>query len=286
MDKHNFNIDVRSSLNQTLDKYLSGQNNERREEIDPLQSHGDLQNENVVIEKKSTGATLESDQIFDEDGNFILPEKPLIIACLGKCGTGKSHLIKSMMYNYAKKTYFKFGIAIVPTKFNHSYDFINDKYVIENYSETYLKNYIDKLKNYKKTRGYLPPNFIILDDTLACVNLYSSLWTHLISTYRHLNLTIILGTQSLSARGGVSTLLRQMVNMAFLFRTVYKDTIKACAEAFGNLCDDYHEFEDMFLQTTSVKHTCLLFVNDKPSKEESYYSYIAPSSTPNFRLKF
>jgi len=281
-----------SNINQSLDRFLSEntisetftgkpieRQVERHVEIDPFQD------EHLFQKQNSTGATLEEDEMFDEDGNFQIIEKPLIICALGKCGVGKSYLIKSLIYNYSKKRYFKFGLCIVSTKFNGGYNYLPDKYVIENYNEAYLKNYIDKLKTYKKTRGHIPPSFLILDDIVGNVNFYSAFWQNLITTYRHLNLTIILGTQALSSKGGISTIFRQMCNMCFMFRTVYHDTIEGMYKAFGGLCENMDEFQDMFLETTSLKFQCLLFVNDKNSKEDSYYSYIAPK-VPEFKLNF
>ena len=42
-----------------------------------------------------------------------LPRKPQIMCFIGKPESGKSHLIKSMLYDYAKHRYFKFGITFV-----------------------------------------------------------------------------------------------------------------------------------------------------------------------------
>ena len=42
----------------------------------------------------------------------------------------------------------------------------------------------------------------------------------------------------------------------------------------------------MFLEVTSERHAALMFVNDKHSKEDSYYLYIAPSNDVKFKLKY
>jgi hypothetical protein len=307
------------NVNDILDKYINGDNmrdayssstgqnvNNQRTNVNNVNNIGGVRgseylvnNENIQIRptevaqsnikitpNMSKGATLEDDEIFDNEGNLNMICKPLIICSTGKCGVGKSYLIKQLIYNYSKVNYFKFGLAFVSTKFNGGYDYLPDQYVIENYNEQYLKNYIDKLKDYKKKKGNIPPSFICLDDVVGHVNFYSPFWSNLISTYRHLNLTIILGTQSVSVKGGVSTLFRQMVNVCFMFRTLYKDTIEAYYKAFGALCEDLDEFEKMFLQVTSERHACLMFVNDKHSKEDSYYSYKAPSDDVKFKLKY
>jgi hypothetical protein len=287
-----------NNINEILDNFM---NNESIQSIGNTNNSrnqfchtGNVNNENMEVKNtllvddknKSKGATLEDDDIFDNEGNLNLICKPLIICSTGKCGVGKSYLIKQLIYNYSKLNYFKFGLAFVSTKFNGGYDYLPDQYVIENYNEQYLKNYIEKLKDYKKKKGIIPASFIILDDIVGHVNFYSPFWSNLISTYRHLNLTIILGTQSISVRGGVSTLYRQMCNVCFMFRTLYKDTIEAYHRAFGALCEDLNEFEKMFLEVTSERHACLMFINDKHSKEDSYYSYKAPNNDSKFKLKY
>jgi hypothetical protein len=155
----NINIDANNQV------YLSRNNDNKKHE------------ENI---KKSNPSNLADVQIFDYDCNLYLENMqfPLIYLFVGKCASGKSVAIKNLIYNYSKLNYFKFGIAIVPSKFNSGYDYLPDKYVIESYDEAYLKNYFNKLREFKKKSGFIPTNFLILDDILGSINLYSSWWQH------------------------------------------------------------------------------------------------------------
>lgn len=242
--------------------------------------------ENLKLTKQ-TPSNLADVEIFDNDGNLYLENMqfPLIYLFVGKCASGKSVAIKNLIYNYAKLSYFKFGIAIVPSKFNSGYDYLPDKYVIESYDENYLKNYFNKLREFKKKSGMIPSNFLILDDILGSINLYSSWWQHFFSTYRHYNCTVIFGSQSITGKGAISTLLRQVCNVCVMYRNVFHDNIEQLYKAFGALMEDQNEFEKVFLNVTKTKYHALLFANDRDSKETSYYDYISEVA-PDFKLNY
>ena len=238
-------------------------------------------------ELKPKHSNLADVQIFDNYGNLYLENMlfPLIITAVGKTASGKSVAIKNLIYNYAKLGYFKFILAIVPSKFNCGYDYLPDKYVIESYNENYLKNYFTKLKEFKQKSGFIPANALILDDVMGSINFYSPFWQHFISTYRHYNCTVIFGTQSITGKGGVSTLLRQCCNICIMYRNVYQDNIKNLYESFGTLMENHDEFTKTFLNVTSIKYHALMFVNDREDKESSYYDYISEVA-PDFKMNY
>lgn len=243
-------------------------------------------NENDNNTKSYSDPTLAEDTLFDNEGEFILPQKPLIITILGKPGTGKTYLIKSLIYQYSKIKYFKFGICICRTKFNHGYDYIPDKYVYDNYDENFLTNYFTKLKQYKEKTGKIENNFLIIDDCLGSINFYSPFWSHLISCFRHYRVTIFLAAQSITGRSSTSSLLRECTNLSYMFKTVYQPSIHALYESYGGLMDNYQEFQDTLFAVTEQKHHCLMFANDRDGKDNSYFSYVAPENVPDFKLKY
>lgn len=241
---------------------------------------------NTNTEKKSP-ANLADVEIFDNEGNLNLQDMkfPLIYLFVGKPASGKSVAIKNLIYNYSKLGYFKFILAVVPSKFNSGYEYLPDKYVIENYDEKYLQNYFNKLRDFKKKNGFIPENALILDDILGSINLYSPFWQHFFSTYRHYKTTVIFGSQTITGKGAISTLLRQVCNICCMYRNVFQDNIEQLYKAFGGLMEDYDEFKNTFLSITSERYHSLMFVNDKDSKENTYYDYISDVA-PNFKLNY
>lgn len=270
-NQSNINIDVNNQV------YLSKNNNES---VSKYTKHEEIM-------KKSKPSNLADIEIFDDDGNLYLENMqfPLIYLFVGKCASGKSVAIKNLIYNYSKLNYFKFGIAIVPSKFNSGYDYLPDKYVIESYDEGYLKNYFNKLREFKKKAGFIPENFLVLDDILGSINLYSSWWQHFFSTYRHYNCTVIFGSQSITGKGAISTLLRQVCNICVMYRNVFHDNIEQLYKAFGALMENQDEFEKIFLNVTKTKYHALLFANDRDTKQNSYYDYISEVA-PDFKLNY
>ena len=82
--------------------------------------------------------------------SLILKKKPQVFVMVGRPESGKSHLVKSIIYDYQKAGYFKFIIAFVRTKFNHDYDYLPDKYVYESFDEARLKKHIEKLREFRR----------------------------------------------------------------------------------------------------------------------------------------
>ena len=235
--------------------------------------------------KQSASSSLSDVEVFDEKGNFIPPLQPLIINAVGKCATGKTYFIRSLIYYYVKQKYFKFGLVFTRTKFNGDFDFMPTEHIKEEYDEDFLKKYLAKLRRYKESKGFVPPNFLILDDMLGAMSVYSNFWTSLISTHRHYNLTLIISSQSITSKV-TSTLLRECVNISVMFRSVFKNTIIALYECYGQQFEDYNEFVNVYLQVTGKKYHSLVFLNDKDSKEKAYFDYIAPPNIPEFKIKF
>ena len=260
-------------------------NTENKEPL-KLTNSQDKSGEVKNVNKGSSSANLAEDELFDASGNFCPPLKPLIISVSGKPSTGKSYFVKSLIYYYTKLKYFRFGLVLTRTKFTGGYEWMPDEYVKDEYNEEYLVKYFQKLKKYKEKTGTIPANFLIIDDFMGSINLYSPFWMHLISCFRHYNVSIIISAQSVVGKGASSTLLRECCNLSVMFRTVFKNTLVGLYECYGGLFEDYNEFINTFLRITSQKHHFMMFVNDKPDKESSYFDVIAPPNVPEFKLKF
>ena len=97
-------------------------------------------------------------------------ELPCLIICIGSSKSGKSHLIKSLIFDHSinHDNGFKFGLVFTKTKFNQNYDFLPDDYVIENFDMKILTKFLNKLvdtyKNNTKKKKPIPYFFIIFDD--------------------------------------------------------------------------------------------------------------------------
>ena len=195
-----------------------------------------------------------------------------IIVLIGKQASGKSFLLRNLIYQLSKQQTFKFGKVFTATGFIYSdYDFMPEKHVDSDYSEVKLESYIGSLKQWmEKNKGKkLPPSFLVLDDLLGKIQGHTDIFQNLMATYRHFNLTIFITSQYTVKN--VSPLLRELTDLAFIFRS--KNTRIALYEAFGQMLDNQDEFEYILDQATKEKHASLVYNANKSTPEEAYLSF-------------
>ena len=226
-------------------------------------------------------------EIAHEKNCLNLPRKPQIMCFVGKPESGKSHLIKSMLYDYAKHKYFKFGITFVRTKFNHDYDYLPDKYVYEDFDIAKLKKHITKLRDWrKKNNKKVPPNFVIFDDLLGQIDWYDEFMTNWIASFRHTSTSIFITAQYLQSKGGISTVLRECTNLGLIFNTKFKNSLKGLYEAYGQLFDCYDDFVRHFQTITKQRYHCMIYKADEEDIEYNYLDFCAPKEIPQYQLKY
>jgi ABC-type dipeptide/oligopeptide/nickel transport system ATPase component len=71
-----------------------------------------------------------------------------IISIIGTCGSGKSFLLRNVIYQFSNKNFFKFGCVFTGTSFNTDYEFMPDGSVHSDYSEAKLEKYISTLRTW------------------------------------------------------------------------------------------------------------------------------------------
>jgi hypothetical protein len=218
---------------------------------------------------------------------LILKKKPQIFLAIGKPDSGKSHLVKSIVFDYIKADYFKFMTCYCKTKFTGDYSFIPDDYVYEGWDEKRLKKHVDSLAEYRRKHNKKPPpSLIILDDLLGLISFYTPFMTSFITCHRHYNVSIIFTAQYLQGAKSTSTTLREITNVAFVFNSKFKSSLKALYEAYGQLFDSYDDFVAEFQRITREKYHCMVYDSSIETVEDNYIDFVAPEHTPEFQLKF
>jgi len=192
-----------------------------------------------------------------------------VCMCIGKPKSGKTFLLKRIIADGFRCGYFKFGIAFSSSnKYNSEYDYFPKKAQLE-YSEDTLKKYIAFFDNLKeKYNGKpIPPNCIIIDDSIGKINFSSPIFANLVAIHRHVNCTIFLSIQELKAGGfGSSPLFRNCSSLVFAWKSNQAGTRKGIYESFfGQNFLKFTDFNPVFTQTTDVQHQCLVF-NDLERK--------------------
>ena len=209
-----------------------------------------------------------------------------IISIIGTCGSGKSFLLRNMIYQFSKNNFFKFGCVFTGTSFNTDYEFMPEGSVHSDYSEAKLEKYISTLRTWLEMHPgeKLPSNFLILDDLLGRMKPNTNSFNSLVSTFRHFNMTIFITSQYFVKN--VSTLLRELTDVAFIFRTRFKNSMESLYNAYGQLLENQDEFNQVLNTATKEQFSCLVYKARKEHKEESYSSFQAPKDDVKYKLKF
>lgn len=180
--------------------------------------------EDTSESSSSEGEVDEASDVGRDSACFTLPtakEQPKIFFLCGSCASGKSHMLKYMMYLFGKKKHFKFGLCFTSTKFTGDYAYLPDKSVRE-FDMDDLKSYIKHLRNKMEVEKKehdkdlkLPHNFVIIDDSIGMFQ-NSVFFCNFIGTHRHTRTTVFLLSQLLTAARSVSTVVRANTSFAMM----------------------------------------------------------------------
>ena len=83
-------------------------------------------------------------------------DKHFILNIFGMCNSGKSHCLKYILYNYAKKKKYDHLLLFTNTSFNNQYDYIPEQYIHPAYDEEIIKNTVAFL--FENTQNSAVPN--------------------------------------------------------------------------------------------------------------------------------
>ena len=199
----------------------------------------------------------------------------------GKCGEGKSYMLKYLLTECLKKRVFKFGLVFSQSAlYNDDFNMVPKKYIVEGYNPEVLESYINKIKQWRKQNGgkKAPPNFIVVDDILGSMK-DDHVWKSFISCHRHTSTYVFISTQYPAL---ISCMAREIVNYAFVFKQSSKQAINAIYKTIGGGADNERDFEQKLKQFTSEKYHCMLF----NSRTDEYMEFSAPNKIIKYNFKY
>ena len=193
------------------------------------------------------------------------------IVVVGKPGTGKSTLIKSILY--AKKHIFPVGMAISGSEdSNHAYhQFMPGTFIYNEYDEEILANFI---RRQKIASNHLenPWAVMILDDCTDDPRVFNKpIQQALYKKGRHWKMMYIL---SLQYAMDVKPVIRTNVDSCFILRETNLKNRKALWENYAGVIPDFSQFCDIMDQITD-DFTALYINNTGQSNrlEDCVYYY-------------
>lgn len=236
------------------------------------------------------------------------PLEPSCFIFTGKSRSGKSVCMKSILYGFFKRGYFKQVLIFCPTKVNRGWEIFSskeeyDKYVVDKYDERILMKFIQSIKDHMAKGNPAIPNLIVWDDCQGVLHSESEYFVNFLCTYRHFGCTLMFASQYLNK--GISTTLREQVCYGFIFRPQQARAYKALFEAFGgylyiqdtsnwseeekmnkeemNDTQCFRAFRALLNDAIKEKYRCLLWLADKDDKSQGYGFHIA-TPAPAFKI--
>lgn len=204
-----------------------------------------------------------------------------LLLFVGKSHSGKSFLVKHLLTELLSRKVFDFGICFCQTaELSNDYDFLPEDSIVEGYDEKKLIKYLASLKKYAKEKGHLPKTFLIMDDILGDLR-NSKVCKKFMSSFRHYNITLFICTQFANY---VSTLTREQINHAFIFRVKSEQGREAIYKAIGGNCETEDKFYEILDDATKEKYRCLLYSADIDDENE-FRSYKA-KQIPQIKFAF
>ncbi len=190
-----------------------------------------------------------------------------------KRNSGKSHLMKWMIYNVARS--YNEIIIICPTSFNGDYTQITNN-IYGTFDEGLIKHIIKKQTDLRK-KGKAHRLLLVLDDCLSKANFNSRVFEQIATQGRHYHISCWISTQHYMK---LPPVIRLNCDYMLLLGNQTARVMKTIYEELGGSCfDNENEF------SATIKHNLLNYgcfiINNLKGK---CHTMRAPADIPKFRL--
>ena len=163
--------------------------------------------------------------------------------------------------------------------------FLPDDKVMK-YDEEILKKYVNNLKRIKEKKGSVPESFIVMDDLQGVLNNQTNFMINFLSTYRHININLLICIQYLGSKNAISPQVREQTSHAILFQSRTRRTLENLYESFGGLFPTFEEFKQHFLSVTKEKYVAMVYSEAVDELEDNYVGVKCPTDYPKIKFKF
>lgn len=195
--------------------------------------------------------------------------------------SGKSNLIKNIVYNAAKSKYIDHCVLFSATKDKEDYDYIDDKYKYSALNMEVLQKYVEICKENNK-REIVFKSLIILDDVLGEMSLNNDFFINLFSTYRHYGINVIIASQAII---GIPPRIRSMVSYGCVFKYINMDDLDKIYTCFGSLCKNKKDFIEMYNKYTNEPYKFFCFFQTGMFSSENAYCGLRAKNLSNKKFK-
>lgn len=223
-----------------------------------------------------------SDEV--RQGSKTLPNKitiktPSLSLFIARSNSGKSHLMKSILYTLAREDRFSWVLVFSTTKFNNEWvSIVGDKNVTDQFDTVYLQDLLAK-QGELILKGKAKPGLIILDDMVGTASWNADVITKIATTARHYNISCWISSQWYFK---LSTVLRSNVNYMYVLNSVSEKLARSIFEEFP--CDRFRKWRDLqdYANKATIDFGCMMI--DNSSQNPVIHTIRAPAKLKKFQL--
>lgn len=141
---------------------------------------------------------------------------PSVSILVGKCKSGKTHLLKYLLYELGCKQKIDLVLLFSRTSESEQYDFIPQQWRHPDFNLDIFKKIVKMQRRSKRKFNKQANIVLIIDDGNSSSKSKTEDFINLINSHRHYNISVILCMQYLS--GNVSTNYREVADNCFVFK--------------------------------------------------------------------
>lgn len=172
--------------------------------------------------------------------------------------SGKTFLMRYLIYTLACEGKFKYGLVFSPTQDDSFDKLIPEKYIHRQFDEQKLKLFLRKQKKTKL------PAFLILDDAAGSIDMNGKLFNHLFTSYRHYNLSIFVSIQWIHK---VAPVVRNCTTYAFVFKHSNQKSYEVLHSAFFADKDNWKETRDEINNSLKQPYSFILIKPEEGTRK-------------------
>ena len=213
-----------------------------------------------------------------DSSNTFKMRTPHLSLFLARSNTGKSYLMRYLLYQLTQARRFNWIAVISPTAvYNGEWDFVGKENVTDTFDEKWIFNIMKVMgERHKKDPAY--EGLIILDDCLDAVKLDNKALLQLYRGGRHYGISVWVSSQHLMSRD--TTKLRSQTNYCFAFKQPDKSIEVMQSTWLPEGTQDWRELRDK-LKVATQDHGCLCINNHK---DGALYTIRAPANEVRYTL--
>ena len=174
-----------------------------------------------------------------------------VIFCIGPRTSGKSYLVRDIMYEMSLRK-MPYSQIYSVDEGKHFSEFFPKSYIKSAFAEGEMELLIEnqRLGTLKDGKGLQNNCFLLLDQPESSDELWkkSKAFQKVFTLGRHLNIMMVMTLQCVI---GVPPVMRQNVDYVFLFRTESDTELKKAYENYGGLVPTFEVFKELFLECTN-----------------------------------